>query len=118
MAKIQNTEEVDTIVSAFTDYLKKQNKLDLLPEISKRLSMLVRGELAQGTIVSAVPVTADQIRKIEERLTRKFGNKIELVNVVNPAIIGGIIVQFGDVVIDESVKSKLNAIEEKLYGSY
>ena len=109
--------EVDTIVSAFTSYLKKEHKDKLLPAIVKELLKVVAGDLQKGEIVSSVPVSAVQIKTLEEKMSKKFGKTVVFVNRVDPAILGGVIIRFGDIIIDESVKSKLDKVTEEIYGS-
>lgn len=112
-----NRGDVDTIVSAFLTYLKKEHKDKLLPEITKQLSKVVGGDLQNGEVVSSVPVAAAQIENLAEKMSKKFGKIVTLTNVVDPSILGGVIIRFGDIVIDESVKSKLDAVHEEVYGS-
>jgi len=112
-----NNKDVDTIVSAFVEYLKKQNKLNLMPSIVKQMQSLVKGDLQKGHIISAIPMDEKNIREIENKLSLKFASTIELVNTVDPSIIGGIIIKFGDVVIDESVRTRLHTLEQTIYGS-
>lgn len=113
----QNPGEVDTIVSAFTTYLKKEHKDKLLPAIVKELSKVVAGDLQKGEIVSSVPVSLSQIKMLEEKMSKKFGKTVTLTNTIDESILGGVIIRFGDVVIDESVKSKLAKVTEEIYGS-
>jgi F-type H+-transporting ATPase subunit delta len=117
MQNSMNNKDVDTIVSAFVEYLKKQNKLNLMPSIVKQMQSLVKGDLQKGHIISAIPMDEKNIREIENKLSLKFASTIELVNTVDPSIIGGIIIKFGDVVIDESVRTRLHTLEQTIYGS-
>lgn len=112
-----NHGEVDTIVSAFLSYLKKEHKDKLLPDIVKQLGTIVSGDLQKGEVVTSVPMTAAQLKIMEEKMSKKFGKIVTLTNTIDESILGGVIIRFGDIVIDESVKSKLDTITEEIYGS-
>jgi F-type H+-transporting ATPase subunit delta len=114
---MNKNEEVDTIVSAFLTYLSNNHKETLLPEIVGRLKKFAEGEVYKGEVVSAVVLDKNQVEKLEGILSGKFKTTIELINRVDPSIIGGIVIMFGDVVIDESIRSKLTSLQQELYGS-
>ena len=52
-------------------------------------------------------LSKEQRAKITEVLNLKEKNNIDLKEIVNPDIIGGMIVKIGDKQIDESIKRKL-----------
>lgn len=109
--------DVDVIVESILSYLKKEKKEDLLPLITSRLSDYARGESSMGEIVSAIPLSESQTHAIEELISKKFKAEVKFVNRVDKSIIGGIIVKFGDIVIDESLKSQLDRLKHDIYGS-
>lgn len=61
---------------------------------------------------SAVPLDDDQKRRLAEALTASTGIDVEVVVVVDPSVVGGIVTQIGDTVIDGSVRSRLNQLRE------
>lgn len=66
----------------------------------------------RGIIVkSSVALTNDERRRLREVLTRKFG-RVEIREIVDPSILGGLIVHFGDEVIDESIRSRMKMLRE------
>ena len=69
-----------------------------------------------ATVTSAVPLTDDQIARLEQSLGVKAGRRIRFDSVVDPEVLGGVRVQIGDDVIDGSVASRLNDLRQKLAG--
>jgi F-type H+-transporting ATPase subunit delta len=67
-----------------------------------------------GVVRSAVPLTIAEKTKLEKGLVARFGEELALTYEVDPAIIGGLVVRVGDLVIDGSVASKLTALREEL----
>lgn len=59
------------------------------------------------SVTSAIQLTKDQKDKLVA-LSNKDNSTIELVEMVNPDIIGGLILRIGDTQIDESIKRKLS----------
>ena len=61
------------------------------------------------------PLSAQQKAKLEEKILAKFGLKsAELKEIVDPSIIGGVIVEANHQVIDGSLKTQLENIKAKL----
>lgn len=61
---------------------------------------------------SAIELTAEQQARLAEALTSATGKAIELKVIVDPTVLGGIVAQIGDTVIDGSVRSRLGQLRE------
>lgn len=61
---------------------------------------------------SAVELTDDQRSRLAEALKASTGEDVELVVTVDPAVLGGLVVQIGDTVIDDTVRSRLAQLRE------
>ena len=80
--------------------------------LSGRLEKL-ETRLNKATVVSAVPLTSAQREHILDNLSEKYG-QIELEEVVDPGVVGGISLTFGSKQIDTTVKGKLTTLEQQL----
>lgn len=69
-----------------------------------------------ATVTTAVPLTDDQVVRLERTLGAQAGRRIRFDSVVDPSVVGGVRVQIGDDVIDGSVASRLNDLRQKLAG--
>ncbi len=65
-------------------------------------------------VTSATPLTAEEQGRLKASLKRRFGQELALALTVDPRILGGLVVQVGDVVIDGSLAGKLDALQDQL----
>jgi len=66
------------------------------------------------TVRSAVPFANGQADAMKAALKKRFGRDIELEQRVDPAVIGGAVIDAGDMVIDGSVRGRLARLESAL----
>ena len=71
--------------------------------------------IASATVVSATPLSEDAMGKMKTYVSSLLSIKdIELNNVVDPSIIGGVIVKHEDRLLDKSVSKELREIRKQL----
>lgn len=106
-----------TILKRFLDKLVRDDNHDLLPVIIEEFGQIaneLRGAMAV-TVTTAHALSEPQRQAIAEAFKETHPNQsIELIEKVEPAIIGGVVLQVGDTMIDHSVKGKLDALIERL----
>lgn len=104
-------------VAIFADLLLRKKRLRDVDEIAKLFQALV--EKAQGLqraqLVSAVPMTRDEVTRLHAELERTTGKKIVLTESVDASLVGGAYVRIGDRIIDRSVKTLLETISHQLF---
>lgn len=61
---------------------------------------------------SAVELDEDQQRRLAEALRAKTGQDVEVVVIVDPSVMGGLVTQIGDTVIDGSIRSRIAHLRE------
>lgn len=89
--------------------LVENKRLYLLPEIVTLFEALKAeqgGELT-AHVTSAFELTSDQLSGLVTRLEAKFGRKITATQSVDRELIGGVVIQVGDEVMDSSVRGGL-----------
>jgi F-type H+-transporting ATPase subunit delta len=77
---------------------------------------LVRLSAAEGNkevaeVRSAVDLTDDQKQRLAAALEAKTGKKVELKVIIDPTVLGGLVAQVGDTVIDGSIKTRLQQLK-------
>lgn len=92
--------------------LAENKKLTLLSEIAAQFQALKaaqEGEL-NAHITSAYPLTDTQMAGLVQKLETKFGRKIKATQSTDPDLIGGVVIQVGDEVMDASVRGGLESL--------
>jgi F-type H+-transporting ATPase subunit delta len=87
-----------------------------LPQIIDRLveRAAAAKDSAVGEVRSAIPLTDDQKARLAEALSKATGKKVEVKVVIDPNVLGGIVAQVGDTVIDGSVRARLDQLRESI----
>ena len=67
-------------------------------------------------VTTAVALTAEQEQRLTEVLSRIYGRTVGLQVTVDPSVLGGLIVQVGDEVIDGSIAHRLEVAGRRLVG--
>ena len=83
-------------------------------EVTKILKEQIKKFGDKAEIKSAKSLTQDEIKKITDELSNNFKSKIKLNYKQDESLIGGLIVQVGSTMIDTSIKSKLQQIENRM----
>lgn len=82
-------------------------------EMFRELALEHRG-IAVARVETAVELTHDEETLVKERLSTVLGKQVEVLARVNPDIIGGIVAQVGDELIDGSVRTQLAALRRRM----
>ena len=101
--------DTDPNFRQFLVVLAENRRLALLPEIAALYDAL-RAEserIVKATVTSAQPLQQDDLARLRESLTKRFGRQVELRTEVDEALIGGAVIDTGDIVIDGSLRTKL-----------
>ena len=68
----------------------------------------------EGSVTSATALPASELETIRVALKKRFGREVEIEAAVDESLIGGAVIDAGDVVIDGSVKGKLERLQSAL----
>jgi F-type H+-transporting ATPase subunit delta len=63
---------------------------------------------------SAVPLSDDQRERLAKALSENLGRQVEVRVIVDPEVLGGIVARVGDVVIDGTVRHRLEQLKEAI----
>ena len=88
-----------------------ENAIERLSEVASRR----RGQ-SVARVITAVALTAEQEQRLTEVLGRIYGRTVGLQVTVDPSVLGGLIVQVGDEVIDGSIAHRLEVAGRRLVG--
>ncbi|KAJ1654489.1 ATP synthase F0 subcomplex subunit OSCP atp5 [Dispira simplex] len=117
---ITQGQQVNAVTKNFLQVLAENSRLAETSKIIQAYHSLMaayRGEL-QVTVTSSKALGQDQLNRLKSSLSKgklvQGAKSLNVVNKVNPAIVGGIIIEFGDKTIDMSLSSKLTKLDKLL----
>ncbi|MEM9621239.1 MAG: F0F1 ATP synthase subunit delta [Pseudomonadota bacterium] len=109
-------DELDDRGKKFLQALADHDRLTLVGEIRSQFEEL-RAEEERSLdvqVISAYSMTDTQSAQLASALNARFDKEISIETSVDKSLIGGAIVRAGDIVIDGSVRGKLNKLAETL----
>ncbi|KAH7848395.1 hypothetical protein Vadar_002261 [Vaccinium darrowii] len=98
--------------------LAENGRLKHLESIAKRfteLTMAHRGEM-KALVTTVIPLPSEEERELKETLQGIIGQgkKVSLEQKIDPSILGGLVVEFGQKVFDMSIKNRAKQMERFL----
>ena len=110
--------DLDEHGQALLRLLTENGRLDFLPEIATRFKELEAEDrnVAEVEVVSATALDERQKERLAAALKQRLRREVRLHCAVDPALIGGAVVRSGDMLIDGSLRGKLERLETELTG--
>ncbi len=108
--------KLDDLALDFVELVVLRRRQALLGEIFASCETLYDAAVGriQAEATTAVPLSAERRDAIAADLGKKLGKNVVLHNSVRPEILGGLILRYGDLVADDSVKTSLTRIAGRL----
>ncbi|MDR0183897.1 F0F1 ATP synthase subunit delta [Lysobacter arvi] len=106
----------DEAFTRFLGLLADNRRLVLLPEITGQFEEL-RAEaerVVKAKVTAASELPSSELDAIKAALKKRFGREVEIETAVDASLIGGAVIDAGDVVIDGSLKGKLERLQSTL----
>ena len=100
----------------FLQLLLEYGRVVALPEIASHFETL-RAEIeniVEVTVTSATPISKQQQDTISMALRQRLGREVNIATEIDANLIGGAVIQAGDVVIDGSLRARLEGLATAL----
>jgi F-type H+-transporting ATPase subunit delta len=96
--------------------LAGRRRLNLLPAIEKLYDQYLSEyeRTVEVKVVSAYPLDNSRLQRLQYALQNKLKRKITMHCLVDRDLLGGVVIYAGDQVIDDSLRSKLKKLSERL----
>jgi F-type H+-transporting ATPase subunit delta len=107
---------IPSIPNRLVAFLLLVPKANTKPVLRKFIDV-ARDELGllDVTVISAVPLSDQQIKDVEKELARIFNRKIQLTAQVDSSLLGGLRIVAGYTVIDNTIKRKILDMKKNIY---
>ncbi len=91
-------------------------RLALLPEIAGLFDELrfEAERVVRAKVTSAAALADAELETIKAALRKRFGREVEVETAIDASLIGGALIDAGDIVIDGSIKGKLERLQSAL----
>lgn len=96
--------------------LLRRHRISLLPMVAELFRRRVdeRCERVTATITTALPLTDEQAEPLRLGLEKYVGRDVRMHRIVDETIVGGVIAEISGVIIDGSVRARLQRISRAL----
>jgi F-type H+-transporting ATPase subunit delta len=113
VAKAMN---LTTPVTKLLVLLAQDRKLTYVPDLASayRERLLAHQNIVRAEVTSAMPLSPEKTKALEDSLSTVTGKKVELSVSVDPELLGGVVAKIGSTVYDGSVKTQLQRMRQEL----
>lgn len=105
-------EQLDSEGQNFIKVMAENERLLVLPQVVEQFSEL-KAEYEKSIsvdVTSAVDLSAEQQTTLSAALEKRLAKKVKLNCIVDANVVSGLVIKAGDMVIDGSIKGKLNRL--------
>ena len=116
ISKLSENYKLNSLLVKFLNFLISKRRFFYVEKILKDFvdtCSKKRGEV-KAELISAKKLSDDEIKNIKDELTKNFSSKIKLNYKHDENLIGGLVVQVGSIMVDTSIKNKLQQIENRM----
>jgi F-type H+-transporting ATPase subunit delta len=109
-------DEIDDRARSLLQVLAGNQRLTLLPEIADQFEVLkaLDEQSLDVDVLSAYPLSDEETERLRAALAKRFAKDVTVASRVDPHLLGGAIIRAGDMVIDGSVRGRLDRLAETL----
>jgi F-type H+-transporting ATPase subunit delta len=107
---------LDAGMQNFVRVLAENRRLLLLPEIAAQYAQLRSAveNTVDVEVTSAVPLNDAQAQRLKQALSTRLKRQVRMKTAVDSTLLGGAVVRAGDLVIDGSLKGRLERLATEL----
>lgn len=109
--------EITGLAAKFLKLVAAKRRLFAIHDMIRDFNTLNDAEkgVTRASVTVAEPLKAEHVEALQSALANlSSGGQVEIAVKVDPAIIGGLIVQLGSRMVDGSLKTKLNSIRTRM----
>jgi F-type H+-transporting ATPase subunit delta len=100
----------------FLELLAERHRMPAIFRIRRAYDGLWREEnkLLPVTVTSAIELDEGLVKGLGERIEEQTGKKVELTSRVDPDVLGGLVLQVGNMVLDASIRNRLERLRKQV----
>jgi ATP synthase F1 delta subunit len=100
----------------FLELLAERHRMPAIFRIRRAYDSLWRAEnkLLPVTVTSALELDEGLVEGVGKRIEEQTGKKVELTSHVDPDVLGGLVLQVGNMVLDASIRNRLEQLRKQV----
>jgi F-type H+-transporting ATPase subunit delta len=108
--------DADERIVNFLKLLAERHRMPVLPRIRRAFHDLWAEEkqLLPVSVTAAVELDEELVKGIGERIEEQTGREVQLSSHVDPDVLGGLILRVGNMVLDASVRNRLEQLRKQV----
>ncbi len=126
LPNLSTEEKLDSIKKVFGDdegilmnflcLLAEKNRICYISEIGDDFRKLYNkhNNIEEVNVVTSVPLSESERSRLVVKLQNKLGKRIKLIESIDPSVIGGVRLSYGDILIDNTIASRISSISKEL----
>jgi F-type H+-transporting ATPase subunit delta len=109
-------EDADERFVRFLELLAERHRMPALFRIKREFDALWAEEqkMLPVTITSAVELDQSTVKRISDEIQDRTGRRIELTTSVDPDVIGGLAMQVGNLIMDATIRARLERLRKEV----
>jgi len=107
---------MSTTIHNFLNLLVDKDRIRYLDDIADVARELLdeMNNVVRASVTTACSVTREELDQIRDSLERYTGKKVIVLHKEDPSLLGGVVAQIGDVILDHSLRTMLSGMRERL----
>lgn len=110
------SDTTDIYLINFLKVLIDRKKIRYIDDVYQRFVELVNDKktLENGIVYSVVQLSNEEIKNLEDKMSKKFSRVVKLENKIDESLMGGVFIKIGNKEIDGTVRSRINGLKKEL----
>ncbi len=110
--------EVHPLIRNLTDLLVAKGLVDLVHEVRETYGALLDEHLGRQRVqvISAIHLDPQELEQITQFVSSLAGKEVVVSTQVDESILGGVVIQIGDQLLDGSARSRMDALRGRLHS--
>ena len=108
--------DADAVVLNFLKLLIENHRMPVIFRVRREFDRLwlQENKLLPVQVTSAVELDPGTVSQIGDRIAEQTGRKVELSAIVDPDVLGGLVVRVGNSILDASIRNRLEQLRKQV----
>lgn len=110
------TRDAQPLLANTLQLMLQKGRAPAIPAVGEHYAGLAarEAEIVNVEVTTAVALTPEARERLAEKVQAATGRRAQLAERVDPAVIGGLVLRVGDVIVDGSVRARINQLRRRL----